>query len=89
MAKVTNISPQGALELPLIGRVIEAGETFDVTPEQAALLAEQPDVWQVKPTKATRAAAKKLADDTPENHDDEDSSGSDSAAGSTDGEGTD
>ena len=41
-----NISSSGDLELPLVRRVIAAGETFEVTEEQAELLAAQPDVWQ-------------------------------------------
>lgn len=43
----TNVSPQGDLELPLLGRVITAGETFEVTPAQGALLEKQPDLWQL------------------------------------------
>lgn len=49
----TNVSPQGDLDLPLIGRVIRAGETFDATPEQAALLVKQPDLWKPVVTKTT------------------------------------
>lgn len=47
-----NVSPQGDLDLPLVGRVIAAGEVFDVTPEQAELLAQQPAVWE--PVKASK-----------------------------------
>ena len=46
MHKFKNASPQGNLDLPLVGRVIAAGEVFEVTAEQAALLSAQPDVWQ-------------------------------------------
>lgn len=46
MARFKNISPQGDLELPLIGRVVEAGEEFDVAPHEAALLQLQPDLWE-------------------------------------------
>jgi hypothetical protein len=49
-----NISPQGDLDLPLIGRVVARGEVIEVAPHQAELLAKQPDVWQpvttAKPT---------------------------------------
>jgi hypothetical protein len=41
-----NISKFGDLDLPLIGRVVEAGEIFDVTPDQSELLILQPDLWQ-------------------------------------------
>jgi len=44
--KFRNISTSGALELPLIGRVVDAGEEFEVTAVQGALLAAQPDVWE-------------------------------------------
>ena len=52
MPYFTNVSPQGDLDLPLLGRVIVAGETFEATPEQSALLEQQPDVWKLskKPT---------------------------------------
>lgn len=46
MTAFRNISPQGALDLPLIGRVVAAGEEFDVTVEDAELLALQPGLWQ-------------------------------------------
>lgn len=40
--KVKNISPFGHLDVPLLGRVVEGGEVFDATEEQAALLLVQP-----------------------------------------------
>ena len=46
MHKFKNVSNQGDLDLPLIGRVIVAGEVFEVTADQAELLSAQPDVWQ-------------------------------------------
>ena len=36
-----NVSPLGAIELPLIGRTLEPGEEFEVTPEQAKALLDQ------------------------------------------------
>jgi hypothetical protein len=48
-----NISPAGPLELPLIGRVVDAGETIDLPPHLAAHLEGQPDVWQPVPAKPT------------------------------------
>ncbi|NQX36252.1 hypothetical protein [Herbiconiux sp. VKM Ac-2851] len=47
MSTVTNISPQGDLELPLIGRVVAAGESVEVPADVAEKLAAQPDVWLV------------------------------------------
>jgi hypothetical protein len=35
MPTLRNTNPLGAVELPLIGRVLEAGEEFEVTKEQA------------------------------------------------------
>ena len=45
MPKIKNVSPSGDLVLPLIGRVVKAGEVFDVTDEQAVVLLEQPTNW--------------------------------------------
>jgi hypothetical protein len=45
MPKFKNVSSSGDLDLPLIGRVVKAGEVFEVSSEQAALLAEQPAIW--------------------------------------------
>lgn len=39
--RLKNISPLGAIELPLIGRVLEPGEEFEVPDEVGAALAEQ------------------------------------------------
>ena len=36
-----NVNPLGAVELPLIRRVLEAGETFEVSDEVGAALLEQ------------------------------------------------
>ncbi|WP_166804808.1 hypothetical protein [Cryobacterium sp. Sr8] len=47
MPSFKNVSPQGDLDLPLVGRVITAGEVFEVTAAQADLLSAQPDVWQI------------------------------------------
>jgi hypothetical protein len=35
MPTLRNISPYGDLDFPLLGRVITAGETFELTAEQA------------------------------------------------------
>lgn len=43
MPKIRNVSPIGALDVPLIGRHLDAGEEADVTAEQAAVLLAQAD----------------------------------------------
>ena len=45
MPKIRNVSPRGDLDVPLLGRVVEAGQTVDVTDEQAARLLPQVDNW--------------------------------------------
>ena len=44
--QIRNVSPRGDLEVPLLRRVVLAGEVVDVTPEQADLLLPQVDNWQ-------------------------------------------
>ena len=41
MPTLRNINPVGAVDLPLIGRTLEPGESFDVTDEQAENLLAQ------------------------------------------------
>lgn len=45
MPKIRNISPRGDLDVPLLGRVVEAGRSVTVTAEQARLLLPQGDNW--------------------------------------------
>lgn len=45
MPSFKNVSSYGDLELPVVGRVIAAGEVFEVTDVVAELLSMQPDVW--------------------------------------------
>ena len=45
--KFKNVSPLGDLELPILGRVVKAGETFEVPVSVGELLSAQPDVFQV------------------------------------------
>lgn len=47
MPKFRNINPLGAVDVPLLGRVLEAGEEFDATDAQAALLSEQPTNYEL------------------------------------------
>lgn len=44
--KFKNISPLGDLDLPLLQRVVKAGEVIEVSPEQAAHLEGQTETWQ-------------------------------------------
>ena len=46
MAVLKNVSPIGALEIPLIGRVVEANEEFEVPSGVADALLQQPDNFQ-------------------------------------------
>jgi hypothetical protein len=41
MPVLRNTNPLGAIDLPLIGRTLQAGEEFEVTDDQAALLLQQ------------------------------------------------
>lgn len=41
MPTLKNANPLGAVDLPLIGRTLEAGEEFEVSDEHAAVLLEQ------------------------------------------------
>lgn len=59
MPRLKNISPLGALDVPLLRRVVEADEIIDVTEDQARVLLQQPDNYQ--PTdKATKTLAADL-----------------------------
>lgn len=42
---ITNDSPLGDLDIPLLGRIVEAGETVEVTDEQAAILLAQHNIF--------------------------------------------
>jgi hypothetical protein len=45
------VGPFDVVDIPLIGRSVKAGEEFDVSDAQAALLAEQPDNYAPAPVK--------------------------------------
>jgi hypothetical protein len=61
MTTLRNCNPLGAIDLPLIGRTLEAGEEFDVPEDVAVALLEQVGNYErvdaEPPTK--RTAAKK------------------------------
>lgn len=56
--RLKNISPLGALDLPLIGRILDPGEEFEVPDEVGQRLLEQPANYQavepVKPAAKTK-----------------------------------
>jgi len=55
VTKLRNVSPMGDLEVPLLGRVVKAGEVFEVPADVAELLSAQSDVWAaVKSEKGVR-----------------------------------
>lgn len=43
--KIRNVSPRGDLDVPLLRRVVRAGEVVEVTADQAAALLPQSDNW--------------------------------------------
>lgn len=47
MPKFRNVSSLGDLDLPLVGRVIAAGESFEVDADAAELLSAQPGNWEL------------------------------------------
>lgn len=47
MSKFRNVSPLGDLDVPVLGRVVKAGETVDVPADLVAGFEVQPDVWSV------------------------------------------
>ena len=44
--KFKNVSPLGDLEVPVLGRVVKAGDTFDVPADLVESFAAQSDVWE-------------------------------------------
>ena len=77
--KLRNINPLGAVDLPLIGRSLEAGEEFDCTAEQAKHLLEQAGNYQLatdkKPSTPREKAAPKQPADEPKTSDPTDTDG--------------
>lgn len=45
--KFKNVSPLGDLDVPVLRRVVAAGEVFEVPETLGSVLATQPDVFQV------------------------------------------
>ncbi len=59
MLKIKNVSPLGDLDVPLLGRVVKAGEVVEVTKEQSSKLLAQGDVWE--PASSKDAGTTKVA----------------------------
>ncbi|HEY1174794.1 MAG TPA: hypothetical protein VGF17_01450 [Phytomonospora sp.] len=60
--RLRNTNPLGAVELPLIGRVLEAGEEFDIDDEHGKRLLEQDGNYEkAKAASPASASAKKAA----------------------------
>lgn len=62
MVAIRNISPRGGLDVPLLRRVVTAGEVVDVDAARAALLLAQEDNWAPatrtpSPARRSRTAA--------------------------------
>lgn len=45
MSEFRNVSSGGDLEVPVLGRVVKAGDTFTVPADLDAGFLAQPDVW--------------------------------------------
>lgn len=58
MPKIRNVSPYGDLDVPLLGRVVAAGEEVEVSAEQAKLLLAQETNWQPVKADAEKKPAK-------------------------------
>ncbi|MBT2594734.1 hypothetical protein [Arthrobacter sp. ISL-72] len=89
MPRLKNISPLGALDVPLLRRVIEADEIVDVTEDQARVLLLQPDNYQPTDKAAKTLAADLTAqqdDDGAESHDGDNEDAGDQASGEGEGE---
>jgi len=61
MPKLKNTSPLGALDVPLLRRVVDAGEVFETTEDQARVLLLQHDNYQPA-DKAAKTLAASLTD---------------------------
>lgn len=60
MPKIKNVSPFGDLDVPLLGRIVKAGEAVDVSDAHADILLQQEINFQPV-TKAAKEAPKEDA----------------------------
>jgi hypothetical protein len=65
MPKIKNVSPFGDLDVPLLGRVIEAGETVDVSDAEAEELLKQPFNYEPVGQAAKKIEKEVTNDDNP------------------------
>lgn len=89
MPKIKNISPFGALDVPLLRTVVEAGEVITVTEDQARALLLQPDNYEPadRPAKALAAALRAEQDpDAADSHDGQEQDAEAEAGADTEGE---
>lgn len=61
--KFKNVSPSGALVVPVLGRTIEPDEVFEVSDEIAEAFAGQASVFEPVLTSAEKKAAKAAEDE--------------------------
>lgn len=54
MSKFKNVSTTGDLEVPLVGRVVKAGDTFEVPADLDEGFLAQPDVWALVAAKESK-----------------------------------
>lgn len=90
MPRIKNVSPLGALDVPLLRRVVEAEEIVDVTEDQARVLLLQADNYQPTDKAAKAIAADLAAEQDTDGADAPDGQETDAqaAAGAADTEGT-
>ncbi len=89
MPKLKNISPLGDLDVPLLRRVVEADEVFDVNEDQARVLLLQHDNYRPADKAAKTLAAALTAEQYPdgaESHDGDNEDAGDQASGEGEGE---
>lgn len=55
--RLKNVSPHGDLDIPLVRRIVPAGEEFDATADQAAVLLDQPINFAPADDEATQLLA--------------------------------
>lgn len=65
MPKIKNVSPFGDLDVPLLRRVVKAGETVDVSQEEAEHLLQQPLNYQAVGQSAKKIEKEVTNDDNP------------------------
>lgn len=89
MPRLKNISPLGALDVPLLRRIVDAEEIIDVTEDQARVLLLQPDNYQPTDKAAKALAADLTAQQDPgeaTSHDGSNEDAGDPASGEGEGE---